>query len=175
VSETEEYDESPTSEIIEGIDSFSPVHHDGAAIESGNFGSRGRKAGAGIYRHPPLACPAPRHPGTHLGYYRCPACGVKVTLAGQIRASELGQELGERGAEALAGGVGQAFWYTVDLIIAIIRGLQWAFRWLKNRRVKASKGGGVAPEMVHALVVMGMVAARYQPVGHDKTVGERTK
>ena len=168
MSETEEYEEAAVSAIIEGIDSFSPVHHDGTPIQGENFGSRGRKAGAGIYRHPPLACPAPRQPGTLRGFYRCPACGVRVTLAGQIRASELGQELGERWAEAIAGGVGQAFWYTVDLAVAIGKGLHWVWKWLRNRRVKAAKNGGVAPEMVHALVVIGMVAARYRPVSDEK-------
>ena len=98
----------------------------------------------------------------------CRACGEKVPLAGQITGAQLGAELGERWAEAIAGGIGQAFWYTVELAVAIGKGMRWVWKWLKNRRVKAEKSGGVAPEMVHALVVIGMVAARYRPVSEQK-------
>jgi hypothetical protein len=149
--------------------SYQPsIHHGMPVSVAPEWGRDGRLGHTEKRKHPPLACPNPRYMATFRGYYHCPGCGAKVPLAGQITGAQLGAELGERWAEALAGGVGQAFWYTVDLVIAIGRSLQWAFRWLKNRRVKAPKGGGVAPEMVHALVVMGMVAARYQPVGDKK-------
>jgi hypothetical protein len=168
MSETGEDETRQVSAIIDGIDPYTDVHHDGVVTERGQFGSKGRNPGPGIYRHPPLACSAPRYPSTMRGFYRCPACGVKVTLAGQVRASELGQELGERWAEAIAGGVAQAFWYTIDLIATVGQGLRAACKWLKNRHEKAQDSARVAPQMVHALVIMGMVAARYRSVGGEK-------
>ena len=139
-------------------------------------------AGEGSYRghatierrgHPALACPDPRHPATLRGFYRCPACGAKVQLAGQIRAAELGQELGERWAEALAGGVGQAAGLTWDLLLAIARGIMWAWSAGKNRLARTEKDGGVTPELIRAVVLMGMVAARYTPPA-DPKLGQLT-
>jgi len=123
--------------------------------------------------HPPLACPDPRYSATLRGFYRCPACGAKVQLAGQIRAAELGQELGERWAEALAGGVGQAAGLTRDLLLAIARGIMWAWSAGKNRLARTEKDGGVAPELIRAVVLMGMVAARYTTPA-DPKLGQLT-
>src|SRR6266853_391317 len=37
------------------------------------------------HSHPPLDCPNPRMMGSFRGFYRCPACGYKVRLAGEAR------------------------------------------------------------------------------------------
>lgn len=183
MSETQQDDQAWDDPNPKEAGSFHPaIHHQTQTELAGEHGYRAH-ATIGRRNHPQLSCPNPRYPATHRGFYKCNACGEKVTLADTWTTSqaiqagaEYGHDLGERWAEAIAGGVGQAFWYTVDLAIATGKGLHWVWsrvrEWLGNRRVKAPDSGGVAPEMVHALVVMGMVAARYRPVEDRKEAGQ---
>jgi len=142
-----------------------PSIYDGIPVEvPGTY--RQSEYGRQRYRHPPVACLDPRNAATFRGFYRCPACGEKAQLAGQVRAAELGQEMGERWAEAVAGGVAQVFWLAVSVVrdLAYVAGVAW--RWLTRRRAATGDGVGAASDVVRALVMMSMVAARNrQPPG----------
>jgi hypothetical protein len=110
---------------------------------------------------------------TIRGFYRCPACGVKVPLAGQVNSSQVAHDRGERLAEALISGTIQAFLVAVDVAHWISYGVRFivytAGKWVGERRRKAENGGGVTPvdtrELAFRMAVMGAMASRFRPTG----------
>ncbi len=150
-------DEDTRPPYVEETGPFQPAMHDGIPVAlPGEYGQAryGRLSKTG---HPPLACPDPSYAATLRGFYRCPACGRKVPLAGQLNAAELGYELADTLMEALIGGTAQAARVIWETLCAAVRGV----RWLASRRPgRRENGGGESRELVAALVVMGMVAAR---------------
>jgi hypothetical protein len=168
-------DEAEDDKYVEPTGAFHSSVHDGLPVEVPGTGREARYGRLGKHGHPPLACPDPRYPSSLRGYYRCPGCGEKTPLAGQLRAAagfREAAERGERAAATIAAGAVQAFWLTFD----IARDIIWAARWLAswaarragNRQAARRNGGGAAPEMVSALVVMGMVAARQARVDENE-------
>lgn len=149
---------------LEPTGSFQPAIYQGIPVDVPGTRARGEYGGLRKTRHPPVTCPNPRYPATMRGFYRCPACGDKAPLAGQVQTAELARERGETLAESAIAGAAQAFWIAVDAAQLLLYGVRLAWFWLTTRAEKrqAAKenGGGVPPEMVKALVVMGMVAAR---------------
>lgn len=160
---------------VEPTGPFQPAAHDGIPVTVPGRYREGRYGRIGRQPHPPLACPDPRLVATLRGFYRCPACGEKVPLSGQVSAAQTGQEAGEMFAAALAGGVAQAYRLTVEIARDMIWAVRWVCWWVGNRGAARRKRGRADPEMVRALVVMGMVAARNRPVqapetGHELNV-----
>ena len=144
------------SEDIEGYP-FQPAIHDGIPVAVPGRRREGAYGRLGKHAHPPLACPDPRRVATFRGFYRCPACGEKVPLADQVTVAEVAYELADRGMETLIRGAALAFWIAWDSVVYIARGVRWlAGRWGSE----PGMARGEAHEMVKALVVLGMVAAR---------------
>jgi hypothetical protein len=142
--------------------SFVPAAHVGIPVDLPGQYQPGRYGRMGKDAHPPLDCPAPRYPATLRGFYRCPACGLKVPLTGTRRGAEIGAELGERWTGALFCGVAQAFWFTWDLAVDVARGVAWLYRKLRVKEQNSEQtNGGVAPDLVSMLVVLSIAAARY--------------
>jgi hypothetical protein len=158
----------PTEETdgyVEPTGQFHPAVHDGIPVGlAAEYGGKTKYGRLGRDPHPPLYCPDPRYPATLRGFYRCPACGAKVPLAGHRTGSDIGYELGEKFAESVAKGIGQAFWLTVDITQDIAWLVRWVCWWVGKqvgeRRAKAPAATGPDPELVRALVLAGMLAQR---------------
>lgn len=146
MSEVEEEESGPVE-----LEETGPFHPAIPYQIQAELGGNPAHATIGRRGHPPLACPDPRYMATLRGFYRCPACGAKQQLAGQIRAAEMGQELGERWAEVIAGGVGQAFRLTVDLVVYIIGGVVRAWNRFHGRRPAPENGAKMAQELIGML------------------------
>lgn len=84
--------------VYDGLPGFPPGGH--------GRSWQGSRAG-----HPPLDCPSPRLMATLRGYYRCPACGLKVRLAG----SRTWREDGYERADRVLAAVGEAVRQCADL------------------------------------------------------------
>ena len=163
MSETEQEE---TDGPIEETGTFQPAIHHGIPVEMGGEHGRGRYGRIGKDGHAPLACPNPRYAATLRGFYRCPACGVKVPLAGQVRARELGYELADTLMEGLADGLRQTWWLAGTVVTDLARAARWAWRKaVSGRGSEPVQAGGEAFDLVRALTLMTMVTARHKAQG----------
>jgi len=162
VSEVEE-ERAPD---LEPVGSFQPAIHAGIPVAMhSDYGGRAHYGGMGKNRHPPLACPDPRYPATLRGFYRCPACGVKAPLAGQVSTREMSYELADTVMEAVISGAVQAARIAWQTIAYIAGGVRWLLERLRKSpgesAGKASNGDGMAYELVLRLAVIGTIMTRY--------------
>ena len=135
--------------------SFMPAIHDGIPVTVAGIHGQRQYGRIGEGGHPPLACPNPRYPASIRGYYKCPGCGARTPLAGEVSVREVAYGL----ADEWMGALGQAAWIGRESIVYIAGGVVRVLAWLINRVKRRQNGQGVAPEPAWGLFPLGMRSA----------------
>jgi hypothetical protein len=135
-------------------------------------GGAGRSWARQKRSHPPVDCPDPKLMGSLRGYYRCPGCGVKVRLSGHVTVRESAYET----ADWWAAGVVEAARMAWEMVTDMARGVAWLYVKLTRKRGSSEpeNSGGVATDLVRALVLLGVAMARNEPETGQESAADTT-